>query len=89
MVKEERRHTALTVKERNRITLNGVINVESFDNDYVTIQINDGKVFIEGQGLRIESLSQDSGEIQISGKINGVFYSKEKKAKGTFSGFFK
>ncbi len=89
MGKEEMRHTSLTVKERNRITLNGVINVESFDTDYVTIQINDGKVFIEGQGLRIESLSQDSGEIQISGKINGVFYSKEKKAKGTFSGFFK
>ena len=89
MGKEEVRHTALTVKERNRITLNGVVNVESFDNDYVTIQINDGKVFIEGQGLRIESLSQDSGEIQISGKINGVFYSKEKKAKGGLSGFFK
>ena len=89
MGKEEVRHTALTVKERNRITLNGVVNVESFDNDYVTIQINDGKVFIEGQGLRIESLSQDSGEIQISGKINGVFYSKEKKAKGVLSGFFK
>ena len=57
MGKEEMRHTSLTVKERNRITLNGVINVESFDTDYVTIQINDGKVFIEGQGLRIESLS--------------------------------
>ena len=89
MGKEEVRHTALTVKERNCITLNGVVNVESFDTDYVTIQINDGKVFIEGQGLRIESLSQDSGEIQISGKINGVFYSKEKKAKGVLSGFFK
>lgn len=89
MAKEEMRHTTLTVKERNRITLNGVTNVSSFDSDYVTLEINDGRVYIEGSGLKIESLSQTDGEIAISGKINGVFYEKEKKAKTGLRGLFK
>ncbi len=88
MGKEEMHHTTLTVKERNRITLNGVSNVASFDTDYVTLEINDGKIFIEGQGLKIESLSREGGEIQITGRIDGVFYAKEKKAKGRLGGLF-
>lgn len=89
MSKEEMRHTALTVKERNRITLNGVTNVSSFDEDYVTLDINGGRVYIEGQGLKIESLTQNGGEISICGKIDGVFYEKEKKAKMGLRGLFK
>jgi sporulation protein YabP len=88
MGKENMRHTALTVKERNKITLNGVTNVVTFDNDYVTLETNEGKIFIEGQGLKIESLSQESGEIHITGRIDGVFYAKEKKAKNGFARLF-
>lgn len=88
MPKEEMRHTALTVKERNRISLNGIMNVESFDEDYVTLETSEGRICIEGQGLKIESLSQNGGEIQITGRINGVFYTKEKKNKGAFARLF-
>lgn len=88
MGKEEIRHTALTVKERNMICLNGVSNIESFDDSYVTLETSEGRICIEGQGLKIESLSREGGEIQITGRINGVFYVKQKKAKGTFSKLF-
>lgn len=88
MGKDEMRHTALTVKERNRISLNGVINVASFDEGYVTLETNEGRICIEGQGLKIESLSREGGEIQITGKIDGVFYTKDKKAKSGFRGLF-
>ncbi|MBO7196909.1 MAG: YabP/YqfC family sporulation protein [Clostridia bacterium] len=76
------KHTDLRVKERNQIILNGVCNVIGFDESYVTLDIGDGRVCIEGQGLKIESLSREGGEIEITGKVNGVFYTKEKKAKG-------
>ncbi len=88
MPKEDIKHTALTVKERNRITLNGILNIESFDEAYVTLETSEGRICIEGQGLKIESLSQNGGEIQITGRINGVFYTKDKKNKGTFSRLF-
>ena len=88
MAKEEMRHTSLTVKERNKINLNGIMNVMSFDESYVTLETNEGRICIEGEGLKIESLSQNGGEIQITGRVNGVFYSKEKRGKGAFYRLF-
>lgn len=88
MAKEEMRHTDLSVKDRSRITLNGVTNVASFYDGYVTLETNEGKICIEGVSLKIESLSREGGEIEITGKINGVFYSQNKKGKTTFGKLF-
>ena len=88
MAKEEMRHTGLTVKERNKLSLNGVSNIESFDEGYITLETNEGRICIEGQGLKIESLSREGGEIQITGKIVGVFYSEKKKLGGRLSKLF-
>ena len=88
MAKEEIRHTSLNVHDRNKLTLNGVNNIESFDDGYITLEIGEGRVSVEGVGLKIESLSREGGEIQISGKINGVFYSDKKKLSSKFKGIF-
>lgn len=88
MAKEEMRHTGLSVKDRNRITLNGVSNVLGFDEAYVTLETSEGKICIEGGGLKIESLSREGGEIEITGRIDGVFYSRNKKAKSTIGKLF-
>lgn len=88
MDKKELKHTNLTVKERNSITLNGVINVEEFDEGYVTLATTDGKINIEGECLKIESLSSEGGEIHISGKITALYYSEQKISKNIFAKLF-
>ena len=88
MSKEEVKHTSLSVKDRNKLTLNGVSNIASFDESYVVLDTNEGKICIEGSGLKIESLSREGGEIEISGRINGVFYTQNKKVKGSISKLF-
>ena len=88
MAKEEIKHTNLSVKERNFISLNGVCNVIGFDEGYVTLATNEGKIIIEGEGLKIESLSKQGGEISISGKVTGVFYSEKKQFKSPFLKLF-
>ena len=88
MGKDEIRHTTLNVKERNIITLNGVTNVRGFDEGYVTLETSEGRICIEGEGLKIESLSRDGGEIQITGRIDGAFYTKDKKVKNGLRGLF-
>lgn len=88
MSKEVMKHTILTVKERGVITLNGVTNVASFDENYVTLDTNEGRISVEGQGLKIESLSKDGGIIEIIGRIDGVFYAKEKKSASRLSKLF-
>ncbi len=88
MAKEQTKHTDLHVKERNKLTLNGVCNVVSFDEGYITLETSDGRVCVEGEGLKIESLVRESGEIEIVGKIDGVFYTEQKKKTKGISKLF-
>ena len=82
------KHTSIVVDNRKKLVINGVINIEGFDDEEVTLLINEGKINVEGSGLKIESLTKDNGEIIIMGEINGVFYSREKLSKGLISKIF-
>ena len=84
MQKPELKHTDLNVRERNTLTLNGVINVESFDENYLSLALSDGRVCIEGKDLKIESLTKENGDMQVSGKIEGVFYTEGRLGKRKF-----
>ena len=88
MSKAESMHTTLSLNERNKLTLNGVSNIESFEPSYITLEIGDSRVFVEGQNLKIESLNKENGEIMITGRIDGVFYGEKKKLVGKFRGLF-
>ena len=79
----------LIIKDRQSLTLDEVKNVIGFDEGYVSLETTSGKVAIEGDGLKIESLSKENGVILISGRIDGILYSDEKISKGVFSRLFK
>lgn len=78
----------LTVTDRVCVTLDGVNNVEGFDDTYVLLDTKSGKVAIEGSNMKIESLSADNGVILIRGNINSVYYSDKKAGKGFLSRLF-
>ncbi len=77
----------LTIKNRNSVTLDGVKNIEGFDESYVSLDTESGRVIIEGKNMKIESLTADSGIIFVRGLINAVYYSEQKSGKGIFSRF--
>lgn len=80
----------MTLVNRERLTLNGVNNVESFDDEFLALSTERGRVCVEGENLKIESLSKDGGDIMIVGKVSGVYYSDEPtKTKGIFGRMFK
>ena len=79
----------LHIVDRASLTMNGVTNIDSFDEEYVSLSSELGKIGIEGKNLKIESLKKDSGEIEIKGSINGVFFSEKKAKEGLFSKLFK
>ena len=84
----EIKHTELSLYQRNRLTINGVKSVESFEPDYVSVELNDNQMTIEGEGMKIESLNQATGELTVIGQINGVFYIKKRAKKGLLTGLF-
>ncbi|MBE6534937.1 MAG: hypothetical protein E7678_08265 [Ruminococcaceae bacterium] len=83
------KHTSILIKERKIASLDGVENVIGFDESYIALETVAGKIVIEGQELKIQNLSKDTGEIEISGRVLGVFYSEEKSPKNLLARIFK
>jgi sporulation protein YabP len=62
------------------LSLCGVMNISSFDEENISLDTESGKVFIEGNDLKIISLNEN-GEIFVDGNISGVFVSENKPIK--------
>jgi len=83
------KNQTVILENRKKLTIDCVINVDSFNEDYLEISTEFGGIAIEGRELKIEELRQENGKILISGIISGVFYKETKTQKGIFGGIFK
>ena len=88
-IMENGKKQMLTLEDRRRLIIDGIINVESFSEDYMELSSVLGRIEVEGKDLKIEELRQDGGKILIIGEIGGIFYRENKKAKGIFSKYVK
>lgn len=77
------------LEDRKKLVIDAVINVGSFNDDYLEISTNMGDITIEGRNLKIEELRHENGKILISGEISGLFYNEQKRTKGFFGNIFK
>ena len=77
----------LTVTNRSSLRMNAISRVLGFDDDYVLLESEEGRLTVEGSGLMIESLTKESGEIEICGKIFSVAYSDNKRERRGLFGF--
>lgn len=75
----------LTLDERNRLTMTGVSEVVGFDDTFVTLHTALGNLEVQGQQLKLKSLSPEMGQVEISGHITGLFYA-EPRQKRSFWG---
>ena len=80
----------VTVYDRKKVTLSGVLHIESFDEVYIMLAVEGGRIAIDGEELKVTSLTKDGGEINIIGEIKGIVFYREnegRRAKGR--GIFK
>lgn len=77
------------LENRKELSLTGIENIVSFDENFVVLDGSDSTITVEGEGLQILKMDTDSGEISISGKINGLFYSDKNRGAKRIGGFFK
>ena len=80
----------ITMRDRKFLDVTGVENVESFDENTVTLMVGQSYLTIEGENLHINKIDVDKGDVIVEGIINGLFYADggEKKT-GVLSRFFK
>lgn len=81
----EKRHS-LSLKNREKLSLDGVCEVLSFDEEAVLLRTALGRLTVEGANLHVTKLLLDCGEVNIEGKIQGIFYDEERD--GGRIGFF-
>ena len=82
----ERKQT-LTLKNREKLALDGVLEVVSFDDGAVILKTALGRLTVEGEGLHVTKLLLDCGEVSIEGKIRGLYY--EETREGGRNSFFR
>lgn len=64
----------LTLDERKRLTMTGVTDVESFDEEMVVLHTVKGTVVVRGMGLHLQMLSLEGGQIHVDGQVDSLTY---------------
>ena len=82
-IARELNHT-LTMVGRERLCVTGVTEVDSFDEETVVMLTSKGKLVLRGQGLHIEKLSVDIGELSVEGFVRSLEYSDDIRSGGGF-----
>lgn len=100
MVIEERKNTGplsnviqnLILENRNKLSISGVKDVLSFDDQVVIMETELGLLTVKGENLKINKLSIDTSEVIVEGEINNLSYSdhtKKEQDGSLFSKIFK
>ena len=77
------------LENREKLTISGVLDVLSFDDQIVIVETELGLLTIKGENLRINKLSLDTTEVIVEGNIFNLSYSEktiDKKSGGSLIG---
>lgn len=71
----------IVIENREKMTISGVTDVLSFDDQIIILETNLGLLTIKGENLKINKLNIDTSDFSLNGKLLGISYSD-----GTFDG---
>lgn len=72
----------LVLNERTQLTMTGVHEVLNFDENAVVVQTDLGRLLIQGQDLKLKTLSPEGGQVRIEGSITAVQYEQSREPRG-------
>ena len=73
----------IIMENREKVSVTGVIDIHSFDDELVIAQTDLGILTIKGDDLKMNKLNLENNELIIEGKIIAVAYSDINNAKKT------
>ncbi len=82
----------LVLENREKLTITGVLDVLSFDDEIVVVETDLGLLNVKGDNLRINKLSIDTSEVIVEGTINNLSYlekTSDKKGSSLLGKIFK
>ena len=79
----------LTLNDRNNLTLSGVTEVVSFDDNAVILRTCLGTLLVQGKELKLKALQPEGGHMTVDGRICGLSYEEPRPAGGFWHRLFK
>ncbi|MCI5485658.1 MAG: sporulation protein YabP [Clostridiales bacterium] len=70
----------LQLSERKVLTMTGVTEVVSFDENSVVLQTSLGLLIVQGQQLSLKNLSLDGGQVAVEGSISALAYEEPRQS---------
>ena len=64
----------LSLDHRKNLTMTGVTEVVSFDENTVVLKTGLGMLVVQGQQLQLKTLTLDGGNVAVEGQINSLTY---------------
>lgn len=79
----------IIIEGRKKLTLSGVKDVISFDDETLLLETVLGRLTVKGAGLHIVNFDTASGDLFAEGKIYAAVYTSDEKNGGFFSRVFR
>ena len=76
----------VVLEEREQLVISGVEEVESFDESAIYLTTAQGGLEIQGEGLHIEKLSLEGGDLKVEGRVNALIYDTDGRERGGWLG---
>lgn len=64
----------LVMESRKKLSITAVQDVTLFEETRIVLDTGMGELTITGQGLRLNNMSVETGEISIEGQVDGLSY---------------
>lgn len=74
----------VVLDERGSLSVSGVEEVERFDENEIVMATVRGTLVVRGEGLHIEKLSLDGGDLKVDGNVDSLIYEDDGVERGGF-----
>lgn len=75
----EEKKSSIILENRRKLIINGVIEVVSFNDQTIILNTSLGGLSVKGEGLKMNKLDVQNGDVVIIGTVNSCVYSSSYK----------
>ena len=72
----------LQLNERKSLTMTGVTEVVSFEDNAVMLRTAMGDLLVQGQQLQLKELSLEGGQVAVDGNVSALIYEESRQGGG-------
>lgn len=83
-----KKHT-LMLDNRRKLVLAGAVEVNGFNEETVSVKTTAGTLIIKGNGLHIDKLNLETGDVTVSGAVNSMQYIGAGNSRSKLSKLFR